>query len=590
MTADHTAGSDRFGDGPPAATVEVAPSAVLAPLDHEATVEPVDQDPTAAARPTATTSSAVRPKAAPRPVLPAWVKSWPAFIDAASWWLRHTGHVVAFHGFRLPLYWLRLVGPAPFGLARLVGLLWRWSSDPDGRAVRSAMKTPGSDPAVFVRLTEQHRGMVRGRLLVTAAATAAVGLAGWVVITSASLAVIAATALVLLALLGGIGRSADRPVTSRSVDSEAVPRLTADLIVTALGSLGIAELNKSLKPGAETGIRFPAPIMRDGPGFRADIDLPPGVTAGDVIERRDRLASGLRRPLSSVWPSADHDTHAGRLTIWVGDKPMSRAKPVAWPLTKAGKVDLFTPFPIGVDPQGRPVVVTLMFALMIIGALPRMGKTFLLRLLALAAALDTSAELHLYDLKGGADFLPLEGVAHRFRIGDEPDDLTYLKADVKAMHADMSRRYKTLRGLPRDVCPEGKVTRDLADRRHLSLWPVLLVVDECQLAFDDDPEMVALVTDLGKRGPAAGIIVLLATQRVDAKSLPTAISSNAVLRLCFKVAGQVENDMVLGTSMYKAGVRATTFARTDRGVGYLAGEGDQPVIVRSAFVVRPTAE
>jgi S-DNA-T family DNA segregation ATPase FtsK/SpoIIIE len=160
-----------------------------------------------------------------------------------------------------------------------------------------------------------------------------------------------------------VGRSADRPVTSRSVDAEAVPRLTADLIVTALGSLGIAELNKSLKPGAETGVRFPSPIMRDGPGFRAEVDLPPGVTAGDVIERRDRLASGLRRPLSSVWPSADHDTRASRLTIWVGDKPMSRAKPVGWPLTKNGKVDLFTLFPIGVDPQGRPVVVTLMFAL-----------------------------------------------------------------------------------------------------------------------------------------------------------------------------------------------------------------------------------
>ena len=119
---------------------------------------------------------------------------------------------------------------------------------------------------------------------------------------------------------------------------------------------------------------------------------------------------------------------------------------------------------------------------------------------------------------------------------------------------------------------------------------MLLVIDECQLAFDDDPEMVALVTDLGKRGPAAGIIVLLATQRVDAKSLPTAISSNAVLRLCFKVAGQVENDMVLGTSMYKAGVRATTFARTDRGVGYLAGEGDEPVIVRAAYLDAPAAE
>ncbi len=63
-----------------------------------------------------------------------------------------------------------------------------------------------------------------------------------------------------------------------------------------------------------------------------------------------------------------------------------------------------------------------------------------------------------------------------------------------------------------------------------------------------------------------------------------------MLRLCFKVAGQVENDMVLGTSMYKAGVRATTFARTDRGVGYLAGEGDDPVIVRAAYLDGPTAE
>lgn len=581
-------------------TVEVDPSAVLVSqqLDRSTDLVAVSQlgEPSEATKPTPTVIDArlaITPlgrQAAPRPILPAWVKSWPAFRGATSWWLRHAFHVGAFHGIRLPVYWLRLMARAPVGMARIISALWRWSTDPDGRAVRSAMKTPGSDPAVFIRLTEQRHGIVRTRLLITAAGSVAVGLASWLVLTSTSLAVIAATAAGLLTILGVIGRSADRPFTSRSVDSEAVPRLTADLIVTALGSLGIAELNKALKAGVDAGVRFPAPIMRDGPGFRAEVDLPPGVTAGDVIERRDRLASGLRRPLSSVWPSAEHDTHAGRLLIWVGDKPMSRAKPVAWPLVKNGKVDLFAPFPIGVDPQGRPVVVTLIFALMIVGALPRMGKTFLLRLLTLAGALDTSAELHVYDLKGGADMLPLEPVAHRFRIGDEPDDLNYLKADLKAVHADMSRRYKTLRNLPRDVCPEGKVTRELADRRSLGLWPVVMVIDECQLAFDDDPDTVALVTDLGKRGPAAGIIVLLATQRVDAKSLPTAISSNAVLRLCFKVAGQVENDMVLGTSMYKAGVRATTFARTDRGVGYLAGEGDDPVIVRAAYLDGPTAE
>jgi DNA segregation ATPase FtsK/SpoIIIE, S-DNA-T family len=57
-----------------------------------------------------------------------------------------------------------------------------------------------------------------------------------------------------------------------------------------------------------------------------------------------------------------------------------------------------------------------------------------------------------------------------------------------------------------------------------------------------------------------------------------------------KVMGQVENDMVLGTSAYKNGVRATMFARSDLGIGYLAGEGDDPQIVRSFYVDAPTAE
>ena len=43
------------------------------------------------------------------------------------------------------------------------------------------------------------------------------------------------------------------------------------------------------------------------------------------------------------------------LVLWVGDKPMAKTKPVAWPLLKTGAVDLFAPFPIGVDPRGRPI-------------------------------------------------------------------------------------------------------------------------------------------------------------------------------------------------------------------------------------------
>jgi hypothetical protein len=37
---------------------------------------------------------------------------------------------------------------------------------------------------------------------------------------------------------------------------------------------------------------------------------------------------------------------------------------------------------------------------MVIGSIPRMSKTFSVRLLLLAAALDVLAELHVFDLKG----------------------------------------------------------------------------------------------------------------------------------------------------------------------------------------------
>jgi S-DNA-T family DNA segregation ATPase FtsK/SpoIIIE len=50
------------------------------------------------------------------------------------------------------------------------------------------------------------------------------------------------------------------------------------------------------------------------------------------------------------------------------------------------------------------------------------------------------------------------------------------------------------------------------------------------------------------------------------------------------------NDMVLGTGTYKSGIRATMFSRRDLGICWMAGEGDDPRIVASAFVDAPKAE
>ena len=184
-------------------------------------------------------------------------------------------------------------------------------------------------------------------------------------------------------------------------------------------------------------------------------------------------------------------------------------------------------------------------------------------------------------------------MAHRYRAGDDDEDMAYALADFRALREELRRRTKVIRGLPRDLCPENKVTPELATNKSLGLHPIVIAVDECQVMFEHPSLRRGVRGDLHRPGqarPRARHLLMLATQRPDAKSMPTGICANAVLRMCLKVMGQVENDMVLGTSAYKNGIRATMFAFSDKGIFYFAGEGDAPRIVRAFYIDAPAAE
>jgi S-DNA-T family DNA segregation ATPase FtsK/SpoIIIE len=525
-----------------------------------------------------------------RPIVPAWARSRRELGEGCRWAAGYAVHTSGYHLARSPVYAGRLAGRAPRGVARVLAGWLRWLFDLEGEPVRQGV-VRAQDADAYLKLARQRDRRVRWRATVSALLVAALGLIGMVLLLAPPLLRWAAVPA-MVATFGVAGRPADRPLLERAVVVPKAPRLTSEMVVRALGVLGLAGINQALARDAKA-VGFVAPITRDGPGWRADIDLPPGVTVGEVADRRDKLASGLGRPLGCVWPEGNAEVHPGRLVLWVGDQDMAKARQPAWPLAKQGAVDLFRPWPFGTDHRGRPVPLTLMFASMVIGSIPRMGKTFAMRLVLLAAALDVRAELHVYDLKGTGDFSVLEPVAHRYRAGDDQDDLAYAVTDLRELAAELRRRAKVIRGLPRDKCPENKVTPELTGMRSLGLHPVVLGVDECQRWFEHPgygTEIQTVCEDLVRRGPALGIVPLFGTQRPDAKSLPTAISANAVLRFCLKVMGQTENDMVLGTSAYKHGIRATMFSRTDRGIGYLAGEGDDPQIVRSFYVDAPAAE
>ncbi|MFF4751772.1 cell division protein FtsK [Streptomyces sp. NPDC002514] len=527
-----------------------------------------------------------------RPVVPEWLKSTAELKTAAGWVARHYAHTAGYHAMRAPVYAARLALQAPSGTAKFIGGTMRWVADKEGEPVRLAA-VRREDAAEYLKLSRQRDGRVRLRTLVTVLAMfTGIGAAlALYVLAPDWLQAVSVSAVVMA--LGLAGRRADDPVIHRAVELPRATKLTSDVVLRALGSLGIPAINQAQGKGRD-GFEFTAPITRDGPGWRAEGNLPFGVTVTDIIERRERLASGLRRPLGCVWPEAVPNEHTGHLVLWVGDQDMSQARKPTWPLLKSGSVDLFKPVAFGTDQRGRWVEITLMYIAAVIGAIPRMGKTFLLRLLLLIAALDPRAELHTYDMKGTGDLDPVgNAVSHRHRAGDEEEDIEYALRDLRALRDELRRRAKVIRALPRDVCPESKVTSQLADKKSLGLHPIVVGVDECQVWFEHEKygkELEEICTDLVKRGPATGIVLLLATQRPDAKALPTGISANASARFCLKVMGQLENDMVLGTSAYKRGVRATMFSWADKGIHYFVGEGADARIVGGVYVDAPAAE
>lgn len=523
-----------------------------------------------------------------QPVIPRVLRDAEQRAALARYLRAHAAHAVAFHTVRLPHYAVRTVMRAPVGAARVVADLGSFLSDGEGRPLRQDA-VMGRDPKTYLHLVRERNARIRrrwqaaiglgvfGALAVVAALFLVPGWVAWVGV---------ATGLVVLARVGSVP---GQPLVESSVTTFDVPKLTHPIIEAALGALGIGELNRAIRIGQ--GPSFPSDVARDGAGWRAEVDLPLGVTVGDILDKRDRLASALRRPLGTVWPEGDPDVHEGRLVLWVGDRDLSKAGRIAWRLEKAGTHDVFKPFQLGKDPRGRVVEAPLIFENWLIGSMPRQGKTATVRLIACAGALDPTVELWLHELKGTGDLDGLEQVSHRYRSGVDDESIAYTAESLAMLKDEVRARGERLKRLPSDMVPDKKVTRAIASRRKFGLHPIVCVIDECQNLFADKTHGKQAGEDaeyIIKIGPALGIVLVLATQRPDKDSLPTGVSGNVSQRFCLHVAGQVENDMILGTSAYKNGYRATMFRPgVEAGIGIQKGARNAPLVLRTAYLDGP---
>ncbi|MDQ0992182.1 FtsK/SpoIIIE domain-containing protein [Streptomyces sp. V3I7] len=520
------------------------------------------------------------------PVVPPAFRRWDAFADAARWTVSYYAHVASFHALRSPVYLARLLLRAPRGAGRLVVRWGRWVADTEARPVE-AKAAAGADIEAWLALSREHSRRVRPRRIASLAVATTTGITslvsgflvpGWTL----------GAAVTAAALVGLAGKKAGRPLITRYVATNVLRRLDSTEVFDALAAIGI-EGKKGRK-----GVEFASEVMRDGPGWRAEVDLPPGIEATAVLEKRAALAAAMRRPISTVWPEADRTAHPGRLVLWVAQRDPAKAGRKLWPLMREGQADVYEPLPFGFDPRGTLVEITLMYSNLLVGGIPGSGKTSCALAIVLGVALDPSAELWIYELKGSGDLDSVKPVCHRYVSGDEDEDLEAALAGMRSGIAEYQRRAAFIRGLPASEVPEGrKVTRALAEKYpDQDLGPRVIVIDEVQELFthpEYKEEAAALATRLIKKARAYGIILILLTQNPDAPSLPTSVSSSVGTRLCLAVMDWRANNNVLGTGAYDRGLRATDISIDEQGTGILA-RGREGTTVRAAFIKQTEAE
>lgn len=515
------------------------------------------------------------------PIVPAWARSGRERREFARVLAAEVWYHGWLHALRSPLYACKIAFYAPQGAGRLVlrQLRWWWLIEQHGLRQEAANR---NDPETWLKLHRTALSVRRWRGIVLAAELVGLVTGAALLRFEAPLWAQLLAVAVVAPVLARLGRPAGQPITVRTYTGPRFTRLHAEQVRAAIVSMG------AVKDPAE--ITFPHPgVHRDGPGWLARFNLPAGVEAVKVLEARGKLSSALRLPVDQVWPEAGPD-HSGQVDLWVGQLPASKMGQPRWSLLGQGaRTSVFASYEFGTDPRQRPVKTPLFARNFLIGGVPGSGKSYGARALAMVALLDPTCELKIAEFKGVGDFGDMAELCSTYVCGID-DQALDAGGDLIAWGlAEAERRAaRVLRFKKAGLAPEGKVTPELAARPGSGLHPVVIIIDEAHELFAHSKTIAVDAERLIKRGRALGLIIVLATQVPDSKSVPPNITRCVTVRWCMAVLGQVENDMILGTGAYKRGLTATSYrpgneqSSGDAGWGVMIGLA-RPGPVRSHF-------
>jgi len=237
-------------------------------------------------------------------------------------------------------------------------------------------------------------------------------------------------------------------------------------------------------------------------------------------------------------------------------------------------LSMFDPIHLGTDENGDPVYVNLAERNMLLGGEPGGGKSSGLNLIVAHGALSYDCKLILLDGKR-VELGPWRNCADQF-IGPS------IKAATDAFEnfqQTMDARYDTLLATGRR-----KITRESGEHVYL------IVIDEYAYfsatvgSKTEREKFAALTRDLVARGRAAGVIIILATQRPSHQVIDPSMRDLFGYRWAFRCTTDSSSDVVLGHGWASEGYTAASIDPLARGVGWLLSETGIPRRIKAAYL------
>jgi hypothetical protein len=526
---------------------------------------------------------ALAPTQERRAIIPTHLRTVQGIRSTTKAMAGRTAYRASYHVLRSPRYALLAACWSVVGLVRLVGrqVAWWWLLEQHQLRQQAAGK---GDSDTYLKLAKEARKVraVRGRwlLLELVGLVVAAGVLLYVAPWWAKWLALAAA----VPVLAHVGRPIDKPIVSAAVVTHRHRKLNADIVLRAYYSAGLGHPDK---PGQQIG--FGSTMSRDrlNTGSQVLVDVPYGTPFSEVMKAREKIASGLDVALSQVYLTPDKSSNR-RHQLHVTDVDPLRVPAGRTPLLDCKPRDIWRGVPFGLDERGMRVMLALIFTSVLIGAQPRKGKTWTARLLGLFAALDPYIRISVFDGAGKPDWRKFALIAFTYGFGLLPDrvqgdPIENLRATLRTAKQDVLDRNIRLSELPTSICPEGKLTREIArdPQYRMPVWVIFL--DEFQEFLstgdeDADLEIAELLAFLVRVGPSVGVILVSATQKPSGlgstgkvAKLFTAFRDNHQTRFALKTGSWQVSEVVLGTGSYSEGFDASALPVGDeyRGIGIL---------------------